>query len=49
MKTKPQSMIDSSHQLEVAYQVDEMCYVNQIIDNVQVETLHDVVVGCKRN
>ena len=45
MKIKPMDIIDNSHQLEVAYQEDETCYVNQIINNIQVKTLHDVIVG----
>ena len=38
-------MGDNSHQLEVAYQEEETCYINHIINNVQVDTLHDVAIG----
>ena len=34
-------MIDNNHQLEVAYQDEEMSCVNEIIDNDQIDTLHD--------
>ena len=45
MRTKVRGVINNSYQLEVAYQEEEMCYVNQIVDDVQVYTLHDVDAG----
>ena len=47
MKTKPRGITDNNHQLEVVYQEEEMCDVNQIVNNVQVDPLHDVAVGFK--
>ena len=42
IKTKPRHVIDHSHQLEVAYQDDEMSKANEIIDNNQIDTLRDI-------
>ena len=47
MKTKTKGMIVNSHWLEVAYQEEEMCYVNQIVNNAQVDTLHNVTTSFK--
>ena len=37
-------MIDNNHPFKVTYQDEEMCYINQIIDNALVDTLHNIVV-----
>ena len=45
MKTKPRGIIEKSHQLEITYSEEEMCYVNQIVDNIQIDILHDVATS----